>query len=52
MILMNLQEQLQNHVRVHATEAMMACWELEQQLYNLTGERLNYFKVSRLKMHD
>ncbi|CAM6105560.1 unnamed protein product [Calypogeia fissa] len=37
MILLNMQEQLQTHVRVHATEAMVGCWDIEQQLYNLTG---------------
>ncbi|XVE63592.1 hypothetical protein DITRI_Ditri07aG0032200 [Diplodiscus trichospermus] len=30
-------EQLQQHVRVHAMEAVMACWDLEQLLQSLTG---------------
>ncbi|KAH7511025.1 hypothetical protein JRO89_XSUnG0225500 [Xanthoceras sorbifolium] len=30
-------EQLQQHVRVHAMEAVMACWEIEQSLQSLTG---------------
>ncbi|XVE71573.1 hypothetical protein DITRI_Ditri10aG0162100 [Diplodiscus trichospermus] len=30
-------EQLQQHVRVHAMEAVMACWDLEQSLQSLTG---------------
>ncbi|KAL0692296.1 hypothetical protein Bca4012_059476 [Brassica carinata] len=29
--------QLQQHVRVHAMEAVMACWEIEQSLQSLTG---------------
>ncbi|XWS27132.1 hypothetical protein CRYUN_Cryun26dG0089800 [Craigia yunnanensis] len=30
-------DHLQQHVRVHAMEAVMACWDLEQLLQNLTG---------------
>ncbi|XWS73029.1 hypothetical protein CRYUN_Cryun02cG0090900 [Craigia yunnanensis] len=30
-------DQLQQHVRVHAMEAVMACWDLEQLLQSLTG---------------
>ncbi|CAL5341619.1 unnamed protein product [Camellia sinensis] len=30
-------KQLQQHVRVHAMEAVMACWEIEQSLQSLTG---------------
>ncbi|XP_017983426.1 PREDICTED: homeobox protein knotted-1-like 3 [Theobroma cacao] len=30
-------DQLQQHVRVHAMEAVMACWDLEQSLQSLTG---------------
>ncbi|KAG6510684.1 hypothetical protein ZIOFF_028712 [Zingiber officinale] len=30
-------EQLQHHVRVHAMDAVIACWELEQNLQVLTG---------------
>ncbi|KAL6532717.1 Homeobox protein knotted-1-like let12 [Orobanche gracilis] len=33
----NFMEQLQQHVRIHAMEAVMACWELEQSLQSLTG---------------
>ncbi|KAF4352249.1 hypothetical protein F8388_003646 [Cannabis sativa] len=36
-LLCSLKEQLQQHVRVHAMEAVMACWELEQSLQSLTG---------------
>ncbi|THG04981.1 hypothetical protein TEA_018982 [Camellia sinensis var. sinensis] len=34
---LGLNEQLQQHVRVHAMEAVMACWEIEQSLESLTG---------------
>ncbi|XP_020083034.1 homeobox protein knotted-1-like LET12 isoform X1 [Ananas comosus] len=37
LLLCSFKEQLQQHVRVHAMEAVMACWELEQSLQNLTG---------------
>ncbi|MCH88888.1 homeobox protein knotted-1-like 3-like, partial [Trifolium medium] len=33
----SFKEQLQQHVRVHAMEAVMACWEIEQSLQSLTG---------------
>eukprot|EP00252_Welwitschia_mirabilis_P002438 TRINITY_DN1238_c0_g1_i2.p1 TRINITY_DN1238_c0_g1~~TRINITY_DN1238_c0_g1_i2.p1 ORF type:complete len:208 (+),score=49.36 TRINITY_DN1238_c0_g1_i2:1229-1852(+) len=36
-LLRSFKEQLQQHVRVHAMEAVMACWELEQNLLSLTG---------------
>ncbi|EXC06932.1 Homeobox protein knotted-1-like 3 [Morus notabilis] len=36
-LLCSLKQQLQQHVRVHAMEAVMACWELEQALQSLTG---------------
>ncbi|TVU08326.1 hypothetical protein EJB05_41726, partial [Eragrostis curvula] len=37
LLLCSFKEQLQQHVRVHAMEAVMACWELEQTLQSLTG---------------
>eukprot|EP00249_Psilotum_nudum_P015962 c25598_g2_i1 orf=500-2077(-) len=37
LLLCSFKEQLQQHVRVHAMEAVMACWELEQSLLSLTG---------------
>ncbi|CAL9155299.1 unnamed protein product [Musa hybrid cultivar] len=37
LLLCSFKEQLQQHVRVHAMEAVMACWELEQALQSLTG---------------
>eukprot|EP00249_Psilotum_nudum_P014307 c24762_g1_i1 orf=180-1415(+) len=37
LLLCSFKEQLQHHVRVHAMEAVMACWQLEQSLLNLTG---------------
>lgn len=37
LLLCAFKEQLQQHVRVHAMEAVMACWELEQSLQSLTG---------------
>lgn len=36
-LLSSFKEQLQQHVRVHAMEAVMACWELEQSLQSVTG---------------
>lgn len=38
LLLCSFKEQLQQHVRVHAMEAVMACWEIEQSLQSLTGE--------------
>ncbi|XP_021735936.1 homeobox protein HD1-like [Chenopodium quinoa] len=40
LVLCSFKEQLQNHVRVHAVEAVMACREIEQNLQNLTGATL------------
>ncbi|KAJ6958317.1 homeobox protein knotted-1-like LET12 [Populus alba x Populus x berolinensis] len=37
LLLCAFKDQLQQHVRVHAMEAVMACWELEQSLQSLTG---------------
>ncbi|KAJ8533509.1 hypothetical protein K7X08_006833 [Anisodus acutangulus] len=37
LLLFSFKEQLQQHVRVHAMEAVMACWEIEQSLQSLTG---------------
>ncbi|KAK6912542.1 KNOX1, partial [Dillenia turbinata] len=36
-LLCSFKEQLQQHVRVHAMEAVMACWDIEQSLQSLTG---------------
>ncbi|XP_024529848.1 homeobox protein HD1 [Selaginella moellendorffii] len=36
-LLRSFKDQLQQHVRVHAMEAVVACWELEQSLFTLTG---------------
>ncbi|KAJ6406893.1 hypothetical protein OIU84_010413, partial [Salix udensis] len=36
LLLCSFKDQLQQHVRVHAMEAVMACWELEQSLQSLT----------------
>ncbi|THU64689.1 hypothetical protein C4D60_Mb01t29090 [Musa balbisiana] len=38
LLLCSFKEQLQQHVRVHAMEAVMACWELEQSLQSLTDD--------------
>lgn len=38
LLLCSFKEQLQQHVRVHAMEAVMGCWELEQSLQSLTGK--------------
>ncbi|KAH9616922.1 hypothetical protein KSS87_015239 [Heliosperma pusillum] len=40
MVLCSFKEQLQQHVRVHAVEAVMACREIEQNLQELTGASL------------
>ncbi|KAK4274470.1 hypothetical protein QN277_017682 [Acacia crassicarpa] len=37
LLLCSFKEQLQQHVRVHAMEAVMSCWEIEQSLQSLTG---------------
>ncbi|XP_038700118.1 homeobox protein knotted-1-like 3 isoform X2 [Tripterygium wilfordii] len=37
LLLCSFKEQLQQHVRVHAMEAVMACWEIEQSLQSLAG---------------
>ncbi|KAL5850226.1 hypothetical protein ACOSQ4_008239 [Xanthoceras sorbifolium] len=37
LLLCSFKEQLQQHVRVHAMEAVMACWEIEQSVQSLTG---------------
>ncbi|XP_010272595.1 PREDICTED: homeobox protein HD1-like [Nelumbo nucifera] len=40
LVLCSFKEQLQNHVRVHAVEAVMACREIEQSFQALTGVTL------------
>ncbi|CAA7018331.1 unnamed protein product, partial [Microthlaspi erraticum] len=40
MVLCSFKEQLQQHVRVHAVEAVMACREIENNLHSLTGATL------------
>ncbi|KAG6399260.1 hypothetical protein SASPL_140736 [Salvia splendens] len=40
LVLCSFREQLQQHVRVHAVEAVMACREIEQNLQSLTGAAL------------
>ncbi|CAA0841967.1 Homeobox protein knotted-1-like 3 [Striga hermonthica] len=37
LLLCSFKDQLQQHVRVHAMEAVMACWEIEQSLQSLTA---------------
>ncbi|GMH12475.1 hypothetical protein Nepgr_014316 [Nepenthes gracilis] len=37
LLLCSFKEQLQQHVRVHAMEAVIACWEIEQSFQSLTG---------------
>eukprot|EP00850_Spirogloea_muscicola_P023490 SM000361S13809 [mRNA] locus=s361:18985:21699:- [translate_table: standard] len=36
-LLQSFKEELEQHVRVHAREAVLACWELEQSLVSITG---------------
>lgn len=40
LVLCSFREQLQQHVRVHAVEAVMACREIEQNLQSITGATL------------
>ncbi|EPS60349.1 hypothetical protein M569_14455 [Genlisea aurea] len=40
LVLCSFREQLQQHVRVHAVEAVIACREIEQNLQSLTGTSL------------
>ncbi|KAI3468819.1 hypothetical protein Pfo_025482 [Paulownia fortunei] len=40
LVLCSFREQLHQHVRVHAVEALMACREIEQNLQSLTGATL------------
>ncbi|GFP86499.1 homeobox protein knotted-1-like 7 [Phtheirospermum japonicum] len=40
LVLCSFREQLQQHVRVHAVEAVMACREIEHNLQSLTGATL------------
>ncbi|KAL1556801.1 Homeobox protein HD-1, variant 2 [Salvia divinorum] len=40
LVLCSFREQLQQHVRVHAVEAVMACREIEHNLQSLTGAAL------------
>ena len=49
LLLCSFKEQLQQHVRVHAMEAVMACWELEQSLQSLTGaQKVSSFSNCRI----
>ncbi|CAA0831515.1 Homeobox protein knotted-1-like 7 [Striga hermonthica] len=40
LVLCSFREELQQHVRVHAVEAVMACREIEHTLHSLTGATL------------
>lgn len=48
LLLCSFKEQLQQHVRVHAMEAVMACWEIEQSLQSLTGTMIDIDFLSYL----
>jgi len=45
LLLCSFKEQLQQHVRVHAMEAVMACWEIEQSLQSLTGTTIPFLVI-------
>ncbi|KAK4435244.1 Homeobox protein HD1 [Sesamum alatum] len=45
LVLCSFREQLQQHVRVHAVEAVMACREIEQNLQSLTGNTQCLVKI-------
>ncbi|KAI8007815.1 Plastidic glucose transporter 4 [Camellia lanceoleosa] len=48
LLLYSFKEQLQQHVRVHAVEVVMACWEIEQSQQSLTDlTRTNSKMVSK-----
>ena len=48
LVLCSFKEQLQQHVRVHAVEAVMACREIEHNLQALTGSYYIYFSSRTL----
>lgn len=48
LLLCSFKEQLQQHVRVHAMEAVMACWEIEQSLQSLTGATIKILFSNQL----
>ncbi|XP_077247626.1 homeobox protein HD1-like [Tasmannia lanceolata] len=50
LVLCSFKEQLQQHVRVHAVEAVMACREIEQSFQALTGVSLS--EGTRASMSD
>uniref|UniRef100_A0A8R7V9U7 KNOX1 domain-containing protein n=1 Tax=Triticum urartu TaxID=4572 RepID=A0A8R7V9U7_TRIUA len=52
LLLCSFKEQLQQHVRVHAMEAVMACWELEQTLQSLTGSIAYSILSSSVQQQD
>lgn len=47
-VLCTFKEQLQQHVRVHAVEAVMACRDIENTLQALTGINTTTFSYSCL----
>uniref|UniRef100_A0A2P2LEW4 KNOX2 domain-containing protein n=1 Tax=Rhizophora mucronata TaxID=61149 RepID=A0A2P2LEW4_RHIMU len=49
MVLSTFKDQLQQHVRVHAVEAVMACCEIENTLQALTGLSLPLFISSHAR---
>ncbi|KAG0622180.1 hypothetical protein M758_3G077700 [Ceratodon purpureus] len=51
-ILSNFSEVLQNHVFSDVTEAMMSCWQLEQELFALTGNGVRPTEGSGATMSD
>ena len=52
MVLCSFKEQLQQHVRVHAVEAVMACREIENNLHSLTGFFLLHLLFRYVKYQD
>ena len=45
LLLCSFKEQLQQHVRVHAMEAVMACWDIELSLQSLPGTAIFFLVI-------
>ncbi|KAL9265926.1 Homeobox protein knotted-1-like 7-like protein [Drosera capensis] len=52
LVLCSFKEQLQQHVRVHAVEAVLACRGIEESLQNLTGIFIMLFHLQQIHFHS
>lgn len=50
-MLCTFKEQLQQHVRVHAVEAVMACRDIESTLQALTGTLFRWFLLYAVNIY-